>query len=361
MQDVARIVVGLEAAEVAEEVMHFLDRTGRARVVATAGDTTQLAEAVRQLEPDAVVASPGLVRSPRELGRSVLLTVDTAESVASLRKAIRAGARGFYVWPADRDDLAREAGRILPPPEREGSKRALVVAVWGPRGGCGTTFLATHLAAAFARRNVDTALVDLDLSFADVSAALGSPSGVRTLIDALPLIEELSPAHMDELLWKHEEGGFRALLAPEDPEAAQDVRALDVRAALGVLGSSVDVVVLHLPRAVDEIGRAALLGAQRVLVVLTLDVLSFRAAKRAFGSLPPALVERCAFVVNRSARGEIMPKDVQAVFGREADAVLPVNGAVRETMDRARLLPPRHRISRSLDRLARKLLEKEAS
>ena len=65
MDQVARVVLALEAPEVAEEVMHFLDRSGRARVVATAGDDRQLAEAVRQLEPDAVVAEPGDARRAR--------------------------------------------------------------------------------------------------------------------------------------------------------------------------------------------------------------------------------------------------------------------------------------------------------
>ena len=37
MEEVARIVLALESPDVAEEVMHFLDRTGRARVVGTAG------------------------------------------------------------------------------------------------------------------------------------------------------------------------------------------------------------------------------------------------------------------------------------------------------------------------------------
>ena len=61
MQEVARVVLALEANEVAEEVMHFLDRSGTARVVGTAADDRQLIEAVRQLEPDAVVAHPSLV------------------------------------------------------------------------------------------------------------------------------------------------------------------------------------------------------------------------------------------------------------------------------------------------------------
>jgi hypothetical protein len=110
MQEVARVVVALEANEVAEEVMHFLDRSGTARVVATAADDRQLIEAVRQLDPDAVVAQPSLVEPAAVRGPAVL-ALDTRESVSALRAAIRVGARGFYLWPGERDALAGAAGR----------------------------------------------------------------------------------------------------------------------------------------------------------------------------------------------------------------------------------------------------------
>jgi hypothetical protein len=42
MEEVTRVVLALEPPDVAEEVMHFLDRSGRARVVGTAGDAEQL-------------------------------------------------------------------------------------------------------------------------------------------------------------------------------------------------------------------------------------------------------------------------------------------------------------------------------
>ena len=80
MDEVARIVLALETPDVAEEVMHFLDRTGRARVVGTAVDAAQRG-AVRQLEPDAVVAAPSLVPARGTLNGSALLAVDTSQSV----------------------------------------------------------------------------------------------------------------------------------------------------------------------------------------------------------------------------------------------------------------------------------------
>ena len=86
MDQVTRVVLALEAPEVAEEVMHFLDRSGRARVVATAFDDRQLSEAIRQLEPDAVIAEitvhgrTGNGRAVSTMGRLQINFADFADT-----------------------------------------------------------------------------------------------------------------------------------------------------------------------------------------------------------------------------------------------------------------------------------------
>src|SRR5438552_13376600 len=122
--------------------MDFLDRSGRTRVVGSASDGPGLAEAVSRLSPHAVVGQPELVRGAPNLNGSAFLAVDTAESVASLRDALAAGARGYFVWPQDRTELARAAAGTVPPPDPAGARRAAVIAVYGPRGGVGATFVA---------------------------------------------------------------------------------------------------------------------------------------------------------------------------------------------------------------------------
>jgi pilus assembly protein CpaE len=348
VDEVTRVVLGLEEHDVAEEVMHFLDRSGRARVVATAGDGRQLSEAIRQLEPDAVVAQPELARLAA-LNGSALLALDTRESVAGLRAAIEAGARGFYVWPAEREELvgAAVAARTLPA-ARE--RRARVVAVHAPRGGAGATFVATHLAAAFARRELQTAIVDLDLAFADVSAALGAGDDARTVAQLAPIAGE--EASLMDALWTHPDG-FRAALAPRPEELSIEPR--DVQEVVTTLASEADTLILHLPRVPDELARWAFGFADRVVMVLSLDVLSFRAATRALASLGDD--ERVGFVVNRASRAEVTPGDVERVFGRSPLAVVPFDRAVTPAQDHGRLLPRRGRIGRTFDRLAARCLE----
>jgi pilus assembly protein CpaE len=352
IDNVARVVLGLEALEVAEEVMHFLDRSGRARVVATATDERQLAEAVRQLEPDAVVAEPAIAMGG--VDRSTLLALATRESVAALRDAVRAGARGFFVWPGEREGLldgvsASRAQRRAP----SSARRGLVIAVHGARGGVGVTFVASHLAAAFVRQERACVVVDADLQYGDLTPALGAPEDARTLAELVPLGDELAWSHVDEVAWRHP-AGFEAVLAPPQPAVADEVLPRVVDAA----ATGAETVVVHLPRALDGPTQGCLAGADRLLEVLSLDVLSFRAATRALEAFSPLALEgRVGFVVNRAARNEITPGDVRRVFDTEPIAVVPFDGSVPRAQDHGRLLPHKGRIARVFDRLAQRLLD----
>ena len=238
MEDVSRVVLAMSAPEVAEEVLHLLDRSGRARVVATAFDPGQLAAAVAQLEPDAVVAEPQL--APDGVA-GPLFALAPRESVGSLRAAVAAGAQGYFVWPAERDGLlaavtrARAATAVL-------ERRALIVAVHAARGGAGCTFLATHLARSFAARDLPTTLLDLDRDYGDVAHVLGAPDdGVRTVADLAPVADELRPTHLREVLW------HGAVLGPPASEAETVDDAL-LRRVVEVAAAGEGVVVLHLPR-----------------------------------------------------------------------------------------------------------------
>ena len=128
-------------------------------------------------------------------------------------------------------------------------------------------------------------------------------------------------------------------------------------AELGIVAEAAtgvaDVVVLHLPRALGPMTLAAVETADRLLEVLTLDVVSFRATSRALEACGSLHLEgRVGFVVNKAARSEITPGDVQRVFGEPALAVLPLDRAVRSAQERNRLLPGGGRMARRFDRLA---------
>ena len=351
MDEVARVVLAVESPEVAEEVMQFLDRSGRARVVATAADDRQVEQAVKQLDPDVVVVEPRLAGGLRH---AALLAIATKESVADLRAAIRSGARGFFVWPGEREDLlSRVSSTVMA--RRVVERRATVVAVHASKGGAGATFVASHLAAAIVRREMTCVLLEADLVFGDVASTIGAPDHARTIADLTTLGDELAWAHVRDVMWHHE-AGFTTVLPPQ-PEAVSEVPSETVTAVLEAAATGVDVVVAAVPRTVDEPATACLRLADRVLEIVTLDVASLRASRRALEVLSLLdVAPRIDVVVNRAGRGELVPADVSRVFGFEPLAVIPFDGGVPRAQDRGRLVVRRGRLARTFERLASEIL-----
>jgi pilus assembly protein CpaE len=346
VQDVARIVLAVDSEQLAQDVIDFLDRTGRTRVVDTVRDAQALAAVLERERPDAVVGTPAFVRTAGRLNGSAFLAVATEESVRLLRDAVDAGARGFFLWPADRSALGSAAARTAHPHE-DHRRRASVVAVIGARGGAGETFVATQVAAAFSAGGKET--IVLDAGRGELAWALGVPADadVRTIADLRPVREEISEEHVRNVLWSHP-SGFRAVLAGEGASAAGAARLSDV------LDSTIhlcDVVVVH--------GGAGGVAADVTLLVLTLDVFAFRSAKRLVERFDP--VTRWEIVVNRAGRGRVVPADVERVFGRPPIAVLPNERRVADVQDRGDLMPMRGRIGRAVARLAARILPEESS
>jgi len=351
VQDIARIVLAVESEHLAQDVIDFLDRSGRARVVDSVRDPAAVAEVVERERPDAVVGSPSLASGATN--GSAFLAVATEESVRALRQSLDAGAKGFFVWPDERVGLAAAAARSVHPRSTDRAKRALVVAVFGPRGGVGTSFVATHLAAELARAGRETILIDSDTEFGDLTWALGVSDGadVRTMADLEPVHDEITDEHVRNVLWTHP-GGMRALLAsPAGDESADPERLRQVVDACETLA---DVLVLHLPRSLGPSAGVAFDLASRALMVLTLDVFAFRAAKRATRTVERAA--RWDGVVNRAARGSIVPADVERVLGREPVAVVPFDRRVGLAQDRGELAAERSPARRAIRRLVHGLI-----
>jgi pilus assembly protein CpaE len=227
----------------------------------------------------------------------------------------------------------------------------------------GATFLSTHLAAALADRGLPTVLVDLDAAFSDVTAALGIEPGaaVRTIADLLPVIDELSPDHVEQVLVRHERG-FAVLLGPPS-DAADEVPAGLFSACVALLAGAYREVVLHIPRSMDTVARTGIEIADERFLVVALDLLSLYGARRAVGGLGLDRGGRSwRVLVNRARRGEVAPSDVERVLGRRPDATVRFDSAVPRVQNRGELLRAKSgRAWKDVARLAEQLAEDGAA
>ncbi len=316
------------------------DDTTAARPLLLTGDLRLLDDVLRLAAAAGVEvevsADPGSARPGWQAAPVVLVGADLAGPLAHLDLPRRAGV---VLIGDDLDDaqvwqqaVAVGAERVIFLPDAEpwlverlvdaadgAPSAATVVAVVGGRGGAGATTLACALAVTSAATGLRTLLVDADPLGGGIDLALGGEStdGLRwpqlaatrgrvpgpALRDALPRLRELSV-----LSWDRGD----ALVIP--PEA--------MAAMLGAGERASDLLVVDLPRSLDDAAKVVLERTSVALLVVPAEVRATAAAAR----VATAVAMRCAdlrVVVRGPAPGGLSADLVADSLG------LPLAGELR--------------------------------
>lgn len=233
----------------------------------------------------------------------------------------------------------------------EGDRDGALVAVLGGRGGAGATTTACALALTAVRRGVPTLLVDGDPYGGGVDLVFGGEqvTGVRwpdlggtrgrvpagALAQALPKLAELSV-----LSWDRSEPTHLPLHA--------------VQAVLTAGRRSHGLVVVDLPRSLDEGSREVLAAARATLLVVPAEVRAAAAAARV-AAQASALCRDLRLVVRGPAPAGLRAAEIERALG------LPLVGDLRPEPGLARDLeegnPPGRRRGSPLAALCQRVLD----
>ncbi len=309
-------------------------------------DRANLLWSVRALEPDVVLLDAAvahgdvtaLVREALTESPQSCIILTVAEAVPSvLSHAVVAGARGFLLKPYRPEELVattrdafvnarqmRESGTRQKRADPEGGA---IVAVYSPKGGVGTTTIATNLAVALATRTKGpVAIIDLDLQFGDVGVALDlkSPNSIADLVAHNASVDA---AVIGEVFVKHD-SGVRALLAPENLGLAGTLDPERVLKVLGQLRDHFAYIVCDTWCSFDDLTVAALGVADRVALVMTPELPALRNLRRTINELPSLQLERKGFVVvNRySPKWGLELSQIQEALGKKVSLTIPSEG-----------------------------------
>jgi pilus assembly protein CpaE len=350
------VLVASEDLSLLDELVRHLDQIPHWRLVGSARSSEELSQSVVAHLPDAVLISEGLARSLAEssgasFGDSTRLVVlGRQTSDETFRAALKLGARGFVLWPREQRELRGLVEHGLESARPRRSVRGSLTALWGPKGGSGTSVLAAHLAGVLSSLQVNCLLVDLDLDHGDQSPILGAKGETKTIVDLLSVVEELSPSMVDSIAWQHQRG-FKAIFSPGSPDESGVLKAVEVARALSAVRDFSEHVVADLPSGFSELVFAVSEEATRLLLVITPDLLSLRRGRQAVQTLGSAGIGlgSVEIVLNRSG-GDISRTDVEAVLGREVVAEIPPNVGLLRSPDRGELAPGADRLLEALAR-----------
>jgi secretion/DNA translocation related CpaE-like protein len=283
---------------------------------------------------------------PRRRDGVVVLGRDL-DDAAVWQRAVDVGAERVVFLPDGERWLVEALADAAEGRPGQGALLALV----GGRGGAGATTLACALAHTAAQRGTRTLLVDgdplgggIDVVFrAEDCSGLRWPdlAGSRGRVPAAALARALPQVGALSLLsW--------------DRGAAQQVPVEAARSVLSAVRRSHELVVVGVPRPVDEVGREVLLAASTAVLVVPAELRAAAAAARVAARVS-ALCRDVRLVVRGPAPGGLSAHEVERAIG------LPLAGELRPEPRLARLLeegsPPGARRGSPLAGLSHALLE----
>ncbi|HLL77593.1 MAG TPA: AAA family ATPase [Pyrinomonadaceae bacterium] len=257
------------------------------RLLVASDEIEQLHPEIVRLRPDAAIITLGaeaeaglryVERVAAECPRTAIICAGHDSSPDLILRSLRAGARDFLRLPVRQEEFATVLGRthefcssLAEAPKRRGR----AVSVFSSKGGCGTSFLATNLAASI---QSPTVLVDLNLQAGDLALYLGA----QPKYSVADLVE--NRARVDDSLLKsylapHSQH-LSLLAAPGEPDLADDIEPEHVFETIEVLRERYDYVVIDPQHTFDSITLAALDQSDEIVLVLTLDIPAIRSTQR---------------------------------------------------------------------------------
>jgi pilus assembly protein CpaE len=296
---VIRILLAVNDARLADHLSGLIAESDELQIISSVRDPQELRGGLPRHDVDAVLVHDRLGALPlievvRELTVAQpdlgLVMIVGEGSPELLRSGMQAGARDVLAGPIGLEALESSvmaaaawthAVRRRAARDADGELVGVgrVVAVVGSKGGVGTTTIATHLAlAARELGEASVCLVEYDLQAGDLRAFLDLPYR-RSVVDLVPVADELTSRHLQESLYTHP-SGMRVLLGPQEGEQAEEVKASAARNILTAIRTREDLTIVDAGSTLTEASAIAVEMADTVLIVTTPDVISLRGVSR---------------------------------------------------------------------------------
>jgi pilus assembly protein CpaE len=343
----ARTILLLEAdAAAADSITNILARLGyNVTTVSDAAQAVELAVANELVILDIVDGEKGAVDVAREIraapamSGTPILAISQTDAVEERIEFLVAGADDVMPKPFDARELearvdalflrVQRARDLAPPPALEGTmlpKVRRMVAVFSPKGGVGTTTIATNIALAQAQRKPDkVVLIDLNLGFGSVATHLNLEVR-QSLADVIRDEGALREAELLRTFAIRHDSGLHVLAAPPTPELAGLVEPSHIEQLLETILRQYDAVVIDAGSMLDDRTMVVIDQADAVIVPVYPEIAALKAVRAMLDYLNEngSAASKAAFVLNNMFAREILRmRDVESALGARVTLELP--------------------------------------
>jgi pilus assembly protein CpaE len=209
-------------------------------------------------------------------GHVPIIMLTAEREVEQKVRGLRAGADDYLIKPFHPAELMARIKSLLArfaPQETLVGRPPLgrVLALYGAKGGVGTTTIAINAAIALHRElGRKVCLVDGNLQFGDHRVFLDLGLDKKSIVDIVTA-PNIDVDLIRQVMVKHD-SGVDLLLAPPSPETAELVTQEHMPIILEGLRGLYDYVVIDIDKRLDDINLGVLEAADTMFVVMTADL-----------------------------------------------------------------------------------------
>ena len=353
----------------ANYIRSLLDAQSKVKLLDVITDGREVAEQVRELQPDLLIVDALLqgkmnglqvAMDIREAGLNVPVL---ALTVPTKPIAIGEGMGNTRVlsMPFSGFDFMHLVQELIDEHRAQAPEAfSRVIAVFGAKGGVGATTLAYNIAASIAAEGqARVALIDGSLQYGDVRALLRVDESAPSILQ-LPT-NKIQKTDVDEVVHR-DSSGVHVLLAPPRIEMSEMVLARDLDKVISLMRRLYNIVIIDTSSQVDDILLAFLDASDLVIQVVTYEAPALLQARQVTQTLvaagyPP---EKIRFLVNRAdSTGGMQKNAVEEYLGRKPDFEVVSDGVlVAEANNRGEpfiKLGPDAQITKDVARVAHRL------
>jgi pilus assembly protein CpaE len=243
-------------------------------------------------------------------------------SSEQLMQAMRAGVSDYLPKPVSPEALlaavTRCAHKLRRPDEEKQRQPGRILSFFSPKGGGGSTTLATNLAILIHRTTrAKTLLLDLDLELGESDLMLGIHPRFN-FVDFVENFRRMDASLLGSYI-EHHPSGVHLLPAPSQPEKAEGITADQIRRILTFLRQHYDYIIIDTPRSFAPTTLTVFELADLVFIVSTADVPSLRNIQRGIPLLKRVLTkgeDQVRLIINRyDPNDAISVADVEKSLG----------------------------------------------
>lgn len=258
-------------------------------------------------------------------------------NVTTVRTLVRQGVNDVATMPFDLGELTGQLLDLAAQVRKDAAAQlplSPLISVVRSTGGSGATTVVTHLAAALGPRmdrKGGACVIDLDIQFGNVGAALGKTSK-NTVVDLLEAGQRLDTEFLGSA--SVDSGrGFDIIVAPESITPLETVDVDHLIHLLSIARRKYGAVVVDLPSNWTNWTLSTVLASSDIVLVTDLTIAGLRQAKRRIELFDSVGVprDRVRVVVNRVEKRlfrTIGVDEVRDTLGQPVYATLAAEGSV---------------------------------